>query len=211
MRGSTCAERTTTRRGERKRSAVRGQPRDLHSSSSGGRRSRFSTLRRRLLSARRRRAPAVAAVGNRTASSRSASRSSSSRRRRAIERLRHCERVSPTITVTTPAGARVPSLASSRRCTAAGSAVVLARSQDSSTRVEALLACWPPGPPLVSNRQRNSSPGTTRRSDTRIGAVNGSCTPKGYVLAASGTGDGARDAARVASPRAHHRSALAAR
>jgi hypothetical protein len=48
----------------------------------------------------------------------------------------------------------------------------------------------------VSNRQRSSSPGTTRCSETRIGAVSGNCTRKGYgALCGHVSGSGGRRAA----------------
>jgi len=81
--------------------------------------------------------------------------------RRAIARLRHWDRLSSTDTVTTPLRARLPRRSSILVRMSSFTEGLAARSKDNSTRVAALLACWPPGPPDVSKRQLSSDGGMT--------------------------------------------------
>jgi polyphosphate glucokinase len=67
--------------------------------------------------------------------------------RRAARRFCSCERCSLAVTVSTPSTSRLASRSSALACRAGGSAVVRARSHDSSTRLSLVLTDWPPGPP----------------------------------------------------------------
>jgi hypothetical protein len=94
----------------------------------------------------------------------------SSRRRRASARLRHCDRVGSGHGDDT-SEARAPRRVSNLLRSSSLSAVLAIAFHDSSTRVAALLACCPPGPPEVSKCQFSSSAGMANHSPTRIGLV----------------------------------------
>lgn len=135
-------------------------------------RSRFVSLRRRLASRRRARDALVGRVILRDRSILDASLSRRVILRSAIARLRHWDRLSSTDTVTTPLRALLPRRSSILVRRFSATEGLAARSKDNSTRVAALLACWPPGPPDVSNRQCSSAAGMT--IPWRISS--GSCT-----------------------------------
>jgi len=141
-------------------------------SSSNGPLSRLISPRLRFLSRRRRLAARLGLVPMRRFGRRAASTRISARRRRAIARLRHCDLVSSTLTVRIPPGARPPRRSMILSRSSSGTEGLAARSHDSSARVDALLACWPPGPPLGSNRHTSSAGGMAKRRPIgRAGSV----------------------------------------
>src|SRR4051812_45051176 len=85
----------------------------------------------------------------------------SASRRSASSRLRACDRSSEATTRTSG-----PSFASKRSRCRGPRAREPATSNTTSTRVSAVLACWPPGPPLRENRHRSSATGMAHERDT---------------------------------------------
>ena len=83
-------------------------------------------------------------------------------RLRAMARFLHCDRLSSTVTVTTPVRALRPRFSSIRMRRSWGIDGLAPRSKDNSARLAARLACWPPGPPAVSKRHASSAVGMTR-------------------------------------------------
>ena len=91
-------------------------------------------------------------------------------RLRAMARFLHCDRLSSTATVTIPLRARRPRFRSIWVRKWSGTEGLDPRSKDSSARLAARLACWPPGPPAVSKRHVNSAVGITMSVRTSSGS-----------------------------------------
>jgi hypothetical protein len=147
-------------------------------SSRAGRLRRLLISDRRLLSARRRSLDArVGAVARRAFGGLRASATSRARRSTTSSRLRSCERYRSLERRSVPdESIRVRNAARTLLRCRGPSAREFATFQASSTRVAALFACCPPGPPDVLKDRRSSSPGIvsdrlTRTSSTATRAV----------------------------------------
>ena len=130
------------------------------------------SLRRRFASSRRSLAARVGAVATRCFGGFSASPTRSASRAVTSARLRHCDRCrsldsrsEPDESMRLRSRDRIRSRSSSSRMRE--SSMFHARS----TRVEALFACWPPGPEEVENENSISSSGISRRRLTRTPLV----------------------------------------
>lgn len=132
-----------------------------YSSRSGRRRRRFNSERAFLSESRRLLDARVGRVGRLGSDSRRASRIFSTSLRRARARLRNCDLDSvddDSTTVPTRSVSLVRTSSGRDECT-----TLKARW----TAVLLLLACWPPGPPDVSNRSSISDPGMVHSPMTR--------------------------------------------
>jgi hypothetical protein len=123
-------------------------------------RNRFRRERRCLSASRRSTDPRVGRVGRRCGRGGTvASVSSALSRAAAASLLRSCDLYSLAVTVMTPLDNRPASAASARSRRTGGSAVVLARSKESSAWLSVVFTDWPPGPDDRENRQDSSSGG----------------------------------------------------
>lgn len=134
----------------------RWTPGGRQSTSGRQRRRCFRSVWRRFATSRRLAAALDGRVARRRVGRTRAAATRASSRRRASSRLRRCERLAAHTTRT-----RGPSASRSRRRVGSSRLGLAAMSKTTSTRVLAVLACWPPGPPAPLKRHCSSSSGTT--------------------------------------------------